>query len=106
MHHHRQNAIAQLLSATGSAHGEYEETALGGAYDEQWPDWYARYLVDHGLNDLHGRATSLSVDEVRQALREADAALKAEAADADWPAYYAGRFLTLPDMSVTKSAMS
>jgi hypothetical protein len=108
VHHERQHAIAQLLSTTGSAHGDYEATALGGAYDEQWPAWYAQYLVEHGLNDLLGRAAPLSVADVSLALREADAAFKADhaaMAPMAWPSYYAERFLTLPDMSVTKTTL-
>lgn len=105
----RLKVIAQLLSETGSAHGDYEMTALGGAYDEQWPDWYSRHLVDQGLNDLLGRDTPFSVDELSQALREADVAFKADRvamAASSWPRYYAQRFLTLSDISVTNKVMS
>ena len=44
--------IAQLLGQAGSAHHHFEQTVLKGVYDEEWPDWYAGYLLEHGLNDL------------------------------------------------------
>lgn len=36
--------LAQLLVEAESAHGEYERTL--GARDEDWPKWYASYIVD------------------------------------------------------------
>jgi hypothetical protein len=44
--------IEHLLRRTSSAHGEYETTVLGGVYDQQWYIWYAKWAVEHGLNDL------------------------------------------------------
>jgi len=37
--------LAQALRRAAAAHGEHEQRALGGVYDENWPDWYARYMV-------------------------------------------------------------
>jgi hypothetical protein len=31
---------------TGAAHGVYEEGELNGVYDQNWPAWYAAYLVE------------------------------------------------------------
>jgi catechol 2,3-dioxygenase-like lactoylglutathione lyase family enzyme len=36
--------LAQALRRAGAAHGKHE-TATGGKYDENWPDWYAEYMV-------------------------------------------------------------
>lgn len=36
--------LASALRRAAAAHGEYEKRA-GGQYDENWPDWYADYLV-------------------------------------------------------------
>jgi catechol 2,3-dioxygenase-like lactoylglutathione lyase family enzyme len=36
--------LAAALRRAGAAHGEHEKRN-GGAYDENWPDWYAEYLV-------------------------------------------------------------
>lgn len=47
--------VRKLLNQTGSAHGRYEETVLNGVYDQNWPEWYAGYAVNHGLGSLMGR---------------------------------------------------
>ncbi len=44
-----ETSVAALLREAETAHGEYERTALGGVFDEDWPRWYAEYLLDHGL---------------------------------------------------------
>jgi len=41
--------LEALLGETEAAHGAYETTELNGVYDEQWPQWYAAYAVDHGI---------------------------------------------------------
>ena len=36
--------VAQALRRAAAAHGEHEARD-GGKYDENWPDWYAAYMV-------------------------------------------------------------
>jgi hypothetical protein len=36
--------LAELLREAESAHAEYEREL--GRRDDDWPDWYARYIVD------------------------------------------------------------
>jgi catechol 2,3-dioxygenase-like lactoylglutathione lyase family enzyme len=36
--------LAGALRRASAAHGEHEKRA-GGKYDENWPDWYAEYIV-------------------------------------------------------------
>jgi len=48
----RIEAIAALLAQAGQAHGVYEATELNGVYDQDWPQWYAAYAVEHGIADL------------------------------------------------------
>ena len=81
--------VAALLGRAGAAHGVYEERELGGVYDQQWPRWYADYLVGHGLGDLVGMA--LSVEQVADWLIACDTAYKAERPPVGWAEYYAGR---------------
>jgi catechol 2,3-dioxygenase-like lactoylglutathione lyase family enzyme len=38
------NDLASALRRAGAAHGEHEKRN-GGQYDENWPDWYASYIV-------------------------------------------------------------
>ena len=49
------DAVSRLLEETKAAHGTFEETELKGVYDQEWPSWYARYAVDHGIDELVGR---------------------------------------------------
>lgn len=81
--------VAALLARAGAAHGVYEERELGGVYDEQWPAWYAAYLIDHGIADLAGRA--VTVDEVAAWLKGCDAAHRQEGSGESWPTFYARR---------------
>ncbi len=37
--------LAAALKAAGSAHGEYEQTVLKGVFDEQWPMFYAAFVL-------------------------------------------------------------
>ncbi len=36
--------LAAAMGRAEAAHGEYEQR-MGGARDENWPDWYARYMI-------------------------------------------------------------
>jgi len=38
------NDLAQTLRRAAAAHGEHEKRH-GGEYDENWPEWYAAYIV-------------------------------------------------------------
>ncbi|MCE7004444.1 hypothetical protein LWC34_16610 [Kibdelosporangium philippinense] len=37
--------LLAVLKKTAAAHGEYEESQLGGEYDEEWPEWYAEHMA-------------------------------------------------------------
>jgi hypothetical protein len=39
-----QEELAQLLQETERAHGEYEREL--GRRDDDWPSWYAGYMLD------------------------------------------------------------
>ena len=38
-------ALEKALAAAGKAHHDYETHILGGVRDEQWPGWYAAYVL-------------------------------------------------------------
>jgi hypothetical protein len=42
--------LAVLLREAERAHGEYEKTL--GHRDDDWPDWYATYIVERLSSDL------------------------------------------------------
>ena len=37
--------LASAFRRAEAAHGEHEKNALGGQRDENWPEWYAAYMV-------------------------------------------------------------
>jgi hypothetical protein len=37
--------LAGLLREAEAAHGKYEQEELGGVRDEEWPAWYAEFIV-------------------------------------------------------------
>src|SRR5262249_19535238 len=84
--------LAALLAETGSAHGAFETSVLGGVYDQQWPAWYARYLVEHGFGALLGQA--VTVEGVAALLAACDAAYTREQPAANWPDFYAQQLLS------------
>ena len=85
----RNEAVAALLEQAGAAHTVYEERELGGVRDERWPEWYAAYLVEHGLGELLGRP--ISAGELGGLLAAADAAYRQAQPDEGWPSFYARR---------------
>lgn len=38
--------ILDHLKRAAAAHGVHEKEDLGGVFDEQWPEWYARHMVE------------------------------------------------------------
>jgi hypothetical protein len=82
---------SRLLAAAGAAHGVYETTELGGVYDQNWPVWYATWLLEHGLGELLMRP--LTVPELADALAACDAAHRRERPAQSWPDYYAPRLI-------------
>jgi hypothetical protein len=86
-----QHAVVALLSQAGSAHGVYEENELNGVYDQNWPDWYAAYLVEHGLGEL--LSASLSVEQLSHLLKQYDQDYKRERPGVGWPQFYAERLI-------------
>lgn len=82
-------AIAALLRETETAHGAYETTVLGGAFDEEWPAWYATYLLDHGLADHLPDPKRLDVDNLAAMLARLAADYERGDQTSPWPDVYA-----------------
>lgn len=40
-----QDDLCKALRAAGSAHHDYQTNFLNGKNDEQWPGWYAAYVL-------------------------------------------------------------
>jgi len=83
MNEKRAVAIETLLVETEAAHAVYERDELAGAYDEEWPAWYAGYAVDHGLGDILGR--ELAADDLTAHLTRSWEEVEASGSKPDEP---------------------
>ncbi|MGH2445482.1 MAG: hypothetical protein ACRDGD_05525 [Candidatus Limnocylindria bacterium] len=90
----RIEAITTLLDETEAAHRVYESAELNGAYDQEWPRWYADYAVGHGIGAMVGH--DVSADELATFLADSYADFeRAEPAPTEaWAAYLARRIAT------------
>jgi hypothetical protein len=86
-----QRKVADLLSEASAAHNAYEQRELGGVYDQQWPSWYATYLVEHGIGELIDKA--ITTEKLAQLLTEYDTNYRTEHRQEAWPDYYAAQLL-------------
>jgi hypothetical protein len=86
-----QTAVSALLSQAGAAHGVYEERELNGVYDQNWPDWYAAYLVQHRLGDLLN--IPIAADQLSRLLKQYDEDYKQERPSVGWADFYARRLI-------------
>jgi hypothetical protein len=84
-------ALIDMLTKTENAHGEYESTVLNGVYDQNWPDWYATYLVQNGLDTHIGR--KIAAETLSHFLRDTYALFKQENPTTTWQAYIAQKML-------------
>jgi hypothetical protein len=79
--------IAKLLSEAGSAHHHFEQTVLKGVYDQEWPAWYADYVIQHGLGEL--LASPVTVEQLSRFLAENYELYKKENSKLGWADYTA-----------------
>jgi hypothetical protein len=79
--------IARLLSQAGSAHHHYEQTILKGVYDQAWPEWYANYIIEHGLPSL--LTQSVTAGQISRFLAESYEIYQQENSKQDWADYTA-----------------
>jgi len=86
-------AVAALLRDAESAHGAYERDALAGVYDQEWPAWYVRYLLAHGLADALPGAGMLPADRLAALLKEFADDYERERPATPWPDVYARRLV-------------
>jgi hypothetical protein len=85
--------IAALLEAAATAHSVYEAESLGGS-DDQWPAWYAAYLLEQGLRDRLPRTVSGDPNTLANRLMELDVEFQRADPSGDWCRFYAKRLVT------------
>ena len=83
--------ITILLSQAGAAHHTYEQTVLKGVYDQEWPAWYADYVIEHGLGTLLNK--EMTVEQLSRFLSESYEAYQQEHSRQDWAAYTAEKMV-------------
>jgi hypothetical protein len=79
--------ISALLSKAGSAHHDYEQTVLKGVYDQEWPTWYANYVIQNGLCELLNQA--VTVEQISQFFSMRNEDYKREHPSQNWADYTA-----------------
>ncbi len=90
----RTAAVQALLGQAEAAHGVYEATELQGVYDQDWPRWYAAFIVEHGIGDLVGHP--VTAEELAPFLATANEEYQASEASGvePWAAWTARRIAT------------
>lgn len=88
-----QEKLTNLLQQTAEAHHKYESEELKGVRDEQWPAWYADFLLTNGLDGLLG--SQADADEIALALEEITKRQKSEANQEPWPGFTARQLLEI-----------
>ncbi len=79
--------LAELLVKAGTAHHAYEQEELKGEYDENWPLWYAAFLVEEGIAALIKPPPGLQ--ELSGELARITKEHKAQGEDKDWNRFVA-----------------
>jgi hypothetical protein len=81
----RHARLVSLLEATGEAHHAYEREL--GEPDPAWPEWYAKWLLDHGFDEMV--ETVSGEDALTEALVHAEKAYFELSPDESWQEFYA-----------------
>jgi len=92
MHPDLETNIATLLEAAETDHSVYETESMRGV-DEEWPAWYATYLLDLGLRDLLPKSVTGDPDDLAVQLTDLYAAFQRDDPSGDWHRFCAARFV-------------
>ena len=74
--------VSYLLQMADKAHQQYEVLVLHGKRDEAWYEWYAEYLIGHGLDGV--LEDMLSVEKLGRFLLSMDNVRKDSSDPMDW----------------------
>jgi hypothetical protein len=90
-----ESSIAQLLVETRAAHGDYEKTVLKGVHDEDWPRWFAMYLLANGSPELLPQGGQFGATQFGAILKQLDVDYRREQPAAEWSVFYAERLTSM-----------
>jgi hypothetical protein len=82
--------ISALLAQASSAHHQYEQTILKGL-DQDWPTWYANYVIQNGLVELLNQP--VTVEQISQFFRQRNEDYEREHTAQDWADYTAQKII-------------
>ena len=89
-----EESILQLLKETLAAHSVYETTVLAGIYDSDWADWYATYMLEHGMTDLF----PIDIARLSAVLTQLEADFRqVQQPEGEWPEFYARRLCAMAE---------
>jgi hypothetical protein len=80
-----------LLSMAGNAHHSYEKKVLNGRADEQWAEWYADYLIGHGIDNVIG--DRLAAEILTRFLLETERERLSDATRLNWTEFAARKLV-------------
>ncbi len=86
--------VESLLIQAEQAHGQYEQTILNGVYDQDWPTWYANYVIEQGIEKVLN--SPFSGEQLSQFLSQSYEQYKAEQSQKTWAAYTAQKLIEEP----------
>jgi hypothetical protein len=91
-----QTALADLLRRTQSAHHEHQVNDLGGKYNEDWPQWYAEFLINNGIADF--LASNPDRAKLAGFLKQSYEAFETGGNSGGWANFIAGHLLEHQDL--------
>jgi hypothetical protein len=83
--------LMQWLQMAASEHHTYETTVLEGVHDAQWPEWYARWLIEQRLNEM--LETELTAEALSQQIIEINAAYEQSDKSESWNTFTANALI-------------
>lgn len=81
--------MSELLKQTAEAHHQVFIATDGE--DKDWPQWYAKYLLNHGIEKLLG--SKLPQKDIERLLKQGDEEFKSQGSTSSWESYYANLML-------------
>ncbi len=94
MESERTDRLIALLNESERVHGHYEKTELNGVFDQEWPQWYGAYAVDHGLAEILGHDVTADATGAFVARAYADYEQMDPKPDASWAEVLGPRMLS------------
>jgi hypothetical protein len=74
--------VSNLLQMADQAHHRYEIQVLHGKRDENWNEWYAEYLIGHGIDRV--LEDMLTVERLARFLATIDEVRRGSSALTEW----------------------